>query len=69
MRKRPVDRGLCKNFVVYFTNDVRDRFVGWDQRACERRPTNYGCWWAGARGLAGPTLRFRDWNFRLSTEY
>ncbi len=30
--------------------------VGWDKRACERRPTNVLDWWAGARKLAGPTL-------------
>ena len=25
--------------------------------ACKRRPTIHGVWWAGARKLAGPTLR------------
>ena len=29
--------------------------VGWDQRACERRPTNHGHWWAGiASSLVPP---------------
>ena len=38
-------------------------FVGWDQRACERRPTKSCDWWAGARKSTmstwcpGPTLR------------
>ncbi len=27
----------------------RDERVGWDQRACERRPTKEVGWWAGAR--------------------
>ena len=34
------------------------KFVGWDQQACERRPTKLSDWWAGARKLAGPTLFF-----------
>ena len=30
------------------------RFVGWDQRACEARPTNTADWWAGTRKLVPP---------------
>ncbi len=49
--------------MVRSQKNVRDRFVGWDQRACERRPTNRRSWWAGARKptmgtwCLGPTLR------------
>ncbi len=37
-------RAALGSLVVHFTNNFRDRLVGWDQRACERRPTNHGVW-------------------------
>ena len=62
--REPVRQAL----VVHFTNNVRDRFVGWDQRACEARPTNTGDWWAGTRKLAGPTLQPKPRNPDIISE-
>ncbi len=53
--------------VVRCRNDVRDRFVGWDQRACE--PAHQSPVLVGRhRKLAGPTLRLNPCNPDIISE-